>query len=95
MDPFKKLADRAHFNIYHSDLWRGTARRFAESIVAECANMCASQADRKNLRQHFGLPVESDVKYTSPEASGSVESQYQRDYNLAPHVGVNDDQEKR
>ena len=35
-DPFKEIAERAHFNIYHSDLWNGTGRRFAEMIVREC-----------------------------------------------------------
>jgi hypothetical protein len=81
-DPFKKIADETHFNIYHSDLWRGTARRFSEAIVEQCASMCMSQADRKNIRTAFGLPVESNIKYHGPEASGSVESQYQRKYNL-------------
>lgn len=81
-DPFKKIADRAHFNIYHSDLWRGSGRRFAEMIVEECASMCMSQADRKNLRRAFGLAVESDVKYPGPDAHWSVTSQYSREYNL-------------
>jgi len=35
--------------------------------------------------------VESNVKYISPEASGSVDSQYRRRYNLAPTQGVNND----
>ena len=80
-DPFKDIADRAHFNIYHSDLWRGSGRRFGEMIAEECAKMCMSQADRKNIRSAFGLPVESSVKYKSPEASNSVESQYNRELN--------------
>ncbi len=46
-DPFKAIADRAHFNIYHSDLWRGTGKRFAEYIVEHCAQLCGSQADRR------------------------------------------------
>ena len=81
-DPFKDIADQAHFNIYNSDLWRGTGRRFAEMIVEQCAGMCGSQADRKNLRQAFGLPVESDVKYPGPDAHWSITSQYDRNYNL-------------
>lgn len=36
-DKFEQLAAEANFNIYHSDIWRGTARRFAEMIVLECA----------------------------------------------------------
>lgn len=35
-DKFERLAAEANFNIYHSDIWRGTARKFAESIVREC-----------------------------------------------------------
>ena len=85
-DPFKAIADRAHFNIYHSDLWNGTGRRFAEMIVQECASMCMSQADRRNLRQAFGLPVESDVQYPGPDAHHSVTSQYTREYNLPKGV---------
>ena len=80
-DPFKAIADRAHFNIYHSDLWRGSGRRFAEMIAEECARMCMSQADRKNIRSAFGLPVENSVKYKGPEPSNSIESQYNRTLN--------------
>jgi hypothetical protein len=56
--------------------------KFAELIVEHCASMCGSQADRKNLRNAFGLPVESDVKYPGPDAHWSVTSQYTRDYNI-------------
>lgn len=80
-DPFKAIADRAHFNIYHSNLWRGSGRRFAEMIAEECARMCMSQADRKNIRSAFGLPVENSVKYKGPEPSNSIESQYNRTLN--------------
>lgn len=38
-DVFDHLAAQANFNIYHNDLWHGTARRFAELIVQECANL--------------------------------------------------------
>jgi len=81
-DPFKAIADRAHFNIYHSDRWRGTGKRFAEYIVEHCAQLCGSQADRRNIRQAFGLPVENPVRYPAPAAEGSVKSQYEREYNL-------------
>lgn len=56
--------------------------KFARLIVERCASMCGSQADRKNLRQAFGLPVENDVKYPGPDAHWSVTSQYDRNYNL-------------
>lgn len=81
-DPFLAIAERAHFNIYFSDLWQGTGRRFAEYVVEHCAQLCASQADRRNIRHAFGLPVENPVKYPAPEVSGSVNSQYEREYNL-------------
>ena len=81
-DPFRSIAEQSHFNIYMSDLWNGTGRRFAEALVERCASICGSQADRKNIRQAFGLPVESDVKYPAPEVHGSVTSQYEREYNL-------------
>jgi hypothetical protein len=56
--------------------------KFAELIVQECAACCGSQADMRNIRKRFGLPVESNVKYLGPEKSGSVNSQYEREYNL-------------
>jgi hypothetical protein len=54
-DKFEALAANANFNIYHSDIWRGTARKFAESIVRECVSCCGSQADKQNLLKHFGI----------------------------------------
>jgi hypothetical protein len=42
-DQFDFLAAKANFNIYHSDIWRGTAQRFAQSIVEECAKIIESQ----------------------------------------------------
>jgi hypothetical protein len=54
----------------------------AELIVQECAACCGSQADMRNIRKRFGLPVESNIKYLGPEKSGSVNSQYEREYNL-------------
>jgi len=35
-DRFEQLAAEANFNVYHSDIWRGTGRKFAELIVREC-----------------------------------------------------------
>lgn len=81
-DPFKEIADRAHFNIYHSDLWYGTARRFAEMIVKECAACCGSQADKRNIRHRFDLPIESNIQYEAPPVHNSVTSQYTRKYNI-------------
>ena len=80
-DPFRELAENAHFNIYMSNLWTGTARRFAEAIVEECARCCGSQADMRNIRKRFGLPVESNIKYPGVEPTGH-QTQYTRKPNL-------------
>jgi hypothetical protein len=60
-DRFEHLAEQASFNIYKSDLWQGTGRRFAESIVAECIRLC-DQVDLAGaddcidkIRDHFGI----------------------------------------
>lgn len=53
----------------------------AELIIQECIDCCGSQADRKNIRKCFGLPVESNVKYPGPETIGH-HSQYERKYNI-------------
>ena len=65
-DKFEQLAARANFNIYHSDIWRGTARKFAESIVKECAGIAeismppSSHPDERlkvkhSVLEHFGV----------------------------------------
>lgn len=81
----KLLAEQAGylpdgFGIGHWDM--PECKKFAELIIQECVECCGSQADRKNIRRHFGLPVESDVKYPGPDAHWSVTSQYTRDYNI-------------
>ena len=68
------------FGIGHWDM--PECKRFVESIVRECAAQCGSQADRKSILKHFGLPVASNIKYPGPDAHWSVTSQYSRDYNL-------------
>jgi len=55
---------------------------FAELIIKECVDCCGSQADKKNIRSRFGLPIESDVKYPGLEPHNSITSQYNRPYNL-------------
>ena len=56
-DQFDLLAAKAHFNIYHSDLWHGTARRFAEMIVMECANIALREEHDpyECIKKHFGV----------------------------------------
>ena len=56
-------------------------KKFAELIAEACAQVCMSQADRRNIRLMFGLPVESNVKYPGPESQGH-HSQYGREYNI-------------
>ena len=46
-DRFKHLAEQASFNIYKSDLWQGTGRRFAESIVQECISIVNEAVDHR------------------------------------------------
>lgn len=57
-------------------------QNFAELIIRECTDRCGSQADQRNILKSFGLEVESNIKYPSPERDGSVNSQYEREYNL-------------
>ena len=65
-DRFEALAASANFNIYHSDIWRGTARKFAESIVCECVRYFNEDYQRdfdtlwredlsKRMKEHFGI----------------------------------------
>ena len=90
-----RLADQAHQQSYEIYLHRLANEFagdvifydifndiFAKSVVEECAKMCMSQADKKNLRSAFGIAVESDVKYPAPEVHGSITSQYTREYNI-------------
>ncbi len=61
--------------------------KLAELVAEECAQICGSQADKKNIRRAFGLEVTSDVKYAGPEADNSINSQYTRKINL-PQLGA-------
>jgi len=56
-DRFERLAEQASFNIYKSDLWRGTGHRFAESIVRECANIALREDHDpyECILKHFGV----------------------------------------
>ena len=56
--------------------------RAIQMTAKECAEICMSQADRKNIRKRFGLLVESSVKYPSPGVKNSIESQYNREINI-------------
>lgn len=65
---------------------RDAVIRAIQFTAKECADMCMSQADRKNIRKNFGLPVESNIKYPSPEVKNSIESQYRTDINIPKGV---------
>jgi hypothetical protein len=62
-DRFEQLAEQASFNIYRSDLWRGTANRFAELIVQECVGIVADAVDHREpastyvdkIKRRFGI----------------------------------------
>lgn len=60
--------------------------RVITMAAEDCASMCMSQADRRNIRTAFGIPVESNVKYPSPEAKNSIESQYTTNINIPKGV---------
>ena len=81
-DVFNYIAADTRFNIYNSPIWRVQGRKFVEAIVRECADRCGSQADQRNLLKSFGFEAESNVKYPASERNGSVNSQYEREYNL-------------
>ena len=48
-DRFEQLAAEANFNVYHSDIWRGTGRKFAESIVRECITVMYDNAIERQV----------------------------------------------
>jgi hypothetical protein len=58
-DRFEQLAAEANFNVYHSDIWRGTGRKFAKLIVQDCADFLRDTLDdhfaAEQLEEHFGV----------------------------------------
>jgi hypothetical protein len=63
-DRFEQLAAEANFSVYHSDIWRGTGRKFAELIVRECEQVSLTNSHRdddmgaiiaRQIRKHFGV----------------------------------------
>ena len=55
---------------------------FAKLIAKECSKVCGSQLDKTNILKHFDIPVESKIKFEADKPSWSIESQYEREYNL-------------
>ena len=90
-DKIRELADKAKESVPKGILsveqWIDQYNvLFANLIVQECIDCCGSQADKKNIRYRFDLPIESDILYPAPEKDGSINSQYQRKYNLPKEV---------
>ena len=61
-DKFERIAEQASFNIYKSDLWQGTGRRFAELIVRECCEKMIELESKypanltvREIKKHFGV----------------------------------------
>jgi len=77
-----KLMRESGSHKYISEECQARVEHVAQLVAEECAQMCMSQADRRNIRNAFGLPVESAVKYPAPEADNSINSQYNRQINL-------------
>ena len=86
-EKIKYLAEKAKHSVpkgmLTTEQWIDTYNvLFANLIVQECIDCCGSQADRKNIRKNFGLPIESNVKYPGVDPHNSITSQYDRPYNL-------------
>ena len=78
----KKLMQESGVHKYISDECQSRIEFVTKLVAEECAQICMSQADRRNIRLAFDIPVESNVKYASPEPYWSIESQYERQPNL-------------
>jgi hypothetical protein len=55
------LTAEANFNVYHSDIWRGTGRTFAELIVRECGEV-AYKAYWNNPETVRGIHIKEKIK---------------------------------
>jgi hypothetical protein len=62
---FEQLAAEANFNIYHSDIWHGTARRFAELIVKDCANTIQDFVDHRFPASEYPLRLKKSFDIDS------------------------------
>ena len=78
----RKLMQESGTHKYISEECQNRIEFVVKLVAEECAKLCMSQADRRNIRNAFGLPVESNVQYSGTDPSWSVESQYGRQPNL-------------
>jgi hypothetical protein len=81
----RKFERISHIDVYglgtDREKWELTLEKFTHIIADHCASICMSQADRRNIRNAFGIPEESNIKYKGPDPSNSIESQYNRELN--------------
>ena len=53
---------------------RAFEREITQRVAAQCADMCGSQADQKNIRRRFGLEYQDGPSHNTE--AGYKESQY-------------------
>jgi|688.fasta_scaffold00188_129 hypothetical protein len=79
-EQIKALMIKHGLHQYISEDCQHRMEMLAELLIQECINCCGAQADKKNIRQRFGLPIESNIKYPSVEPQGH-HTQYGRRYD--------------
>ena len=75
-DLFERLAAEANFNVYHSDIWRGTGRKFAELIVKECVDVLKKDMELAHIQLiplDFSMYANSRLQRTIKEHFGVEE----------------------
>lgn len=53
-DLLKTLAERAHFNIYFSDLWQGTAQRFVRFVLQHVIDRLQNSQNTQDPDSQWG-----------------------------------------
>jgi hypothetical protein len=67
LERFIYLAESANFHLYSSDLWKGTAERFAKMVVLDCLDIAEADgntATANKIRKHFN--IEKTFGWTCP-----------------------------
>jgi len=67
LERFTFLAESANFHLYSSDLWKGTAERFAKMIVQDCLDLVEADGNTTTanaIRKHFN--IEKTFGWTCP-----------------------------
>lgn len=75
LERFKYLAESANFHLYLSDLWKGTAERFAKMVVQDCLDIVeedSATAISNKIRKHFN--IEKTFGWTCPVCGLDPES---------------------